>query len=320
MSLKEMRAVLADWLAAEMEKNENLVMLDADLGRANGTLGLRDKFPGRAFDVGIAEQNMASVAAGMASYGFIPFIGTFCPFATRRICDQLAVSVCYAGMNVKIIGTDPGVAAELNGATHMSVEDIGVLRSIPNMVIVEPVDGVQLEAALPKIVEYNGPVYIRLFRKPMEPVFDAASYQFDLFSADTLREGNDVSLFASGLTVPEALKAAVRLEREGISAEVINIHTIKPLDTDAVIRSVRKTGAAVTCENHNVIGGLGSAVAEALCREHPTPLRAIGFQDRFGEVGALPYLMEVIGLTAEHIGKAAKEVLSLNKKAGGNTL
>ncbi|MCL2035229.1 MAG: transketolase family protein [Oscillospiraceae bacterium] len=314
MSVKEMRAIYGEWLAAEMKKNENIVVIDADLARANGTLSLRDKFPGRSFDVGVAESNMASVAAGMASYGYIPFIGTFCPFATRRICDQIAISIAYAGMNVKIVGTDPGVSAEMNGGTHLSVEDVGVLRSIPGMVIFEPVDGVQLKSALPQIAAYEGPVYMRLFRKVMQPVFDEASYKFDLFKADVLREGKDISLFASGLMLPEALKATKMLAADGISAEVVNIHTIKPLDTETVLRSVRKTGVAVTCENHNVIGGLGSAVAETLCREYPAPMRMVGIQDRFGVVGTLPYLMEKMSLTAENIYTAAIEAVKLKKQ------
>lgn len=162
---KEMRAVLADQLLEMMHHDPDIVVLDADLAKANGTLKLRDTYPERAFDVGIAEQNMASIAAGLSSYGFVPFIGSFTPFATRRICDQIAISICYAKQNVKIIGSDPGITAELNGGTHMSVEDIGVLRSIPGILIFEPVDAVQLAQALPQIVEYPGPVYIRLFRK-----------------------------------------------------------------------------------------------------------------------------------------------------------
>ena len=310
MADKEMRAVLAEGLTAMMQANENIVVIDADLARANGTLALHNIFPDRAFDVGIAEQNMASVAAGMASYGFIPFIGSFCPFATRRICDQIAISISYTKSNVKIIGTDPGATAEVNGGTHMSVEDIGVIRSIPGIVIFEPVDNVQLAAALPQIVDYNGPVYLRLFRKVIANVFDPANFQFDLFGSNTIKEGEDVTVFASGIMVHESLKAVQELEKQGVSAELINIHTIKPIDAKTIVASAKKTRAVVTAENHNVVGGLGSAVAEVLSRECPTVQSYVGIPDRFGEVGMLPYLLETFGMTSEHIVAAALDAIA----------
>jgi transketolase len=287
----EMRAVFAQGLAALMAADERVVLVDADLGRANGTLGIKQKFPDRAFNVGVAEQNMASVAAGLASYGFIPFINSFAPFASRRICDQITISIAYAERNVKIVGTDPGIAAELNGCTHMSMEDVGVLRSIPGMVIFEPVDAMQMAKALPEIVAYDGPVYIRLFRKLTPAVF-GEDYAFSLFKADLLREGTDITLFATGIMVTAALAAAERLSGRGISAEVINPHTLKPLDAETVVRSVRKTGAAVTCENHNIIGGLRSAVAEVISETYPVPLLAVGVRDHFGQVAKAPYLLE----------------------------
>lgn len=304
----EMRQVLCDVIDELMAKDERIVVIDSDLARANGTLPLRDKYPERAFDIGIAEQNMAAFAAGMAAYGFVPFIGSFTAFATRRICDQIAISITYAKRNVKIIGSDPGISAELNGGTHMSMEDIGVLRSIPNMVIFEPVDAVQLAKSLPKITEYDGPVYIRLFRKPAPIVFKD-DYEFELFKADMIKEGNDVSLFASGIMVNEAIKAAELLKAQGIDAEIINIHTIKPVDREAIIKSARKTGAVVTCENHNVIGGLKSAVSEVLIEECPVPLKGIGVQDHFGEVAKMDYLMKKYRMTAEDIATAAVEVI-----------
>lgn len=304
----EMRAVFAQELAKLMRENENICCLDADLAKANGTIGLRKEFPARAFDVGIAEQNMASVAAGMASYGFIPFIGSFTAFATRRICDQLTISVAYAKQNVKIIGSDPGVSAELNGGTHMSFEDMAVLRSIPGMLLFEPVDAMQLAKALPQVVAHEGPVYIRMFRKVAPAVF-GEDYTFDLYKADTLVEGFDVSIFASGIMVRQALEAETRLREKGIRAEVINLHTWKPLDEAAVVSSVRKTGCAVTCENHNVIGGLYSAVSEVLSREYPAPVEAIGIQDHFGEVGKMDFLLEKYYLRAEDIVSAAEKAL-----------
>ncbi len=303
----EMRAVYAECLAKLMEQDRHVVVLDADLAKASGTRGLYERFPEQMFDCGVAEQNMASIAAGLASYGFKPWIESFTPFATRRICDQIAVSIAYAGMNVKIVGTDPGIAAELNGGTHMSMEDIGVVRSIPGMVIFEPVDEVQLRAAMPVLNEYPGCVYMRLFRKETPRVF-GEDYRFGLFRADVLREGTDLTVAVSGMLTPDALEAADQLAQEGIRAEVINIHTIKPVDAEALRRSARKTGAVLTVENHSVIGGLFSAVSEALAQEK-IPVGAVGVRDRFGEVGRLPYLKETMGLTAENIVRRAKELL-----------
>lgn len=303
----EMRAVYAECMAKLMENDRHVCILDADLAKASGTRALYERFPRQMFDCGIAEQNMASVAAGLASYGFKPYIESFTPFATRRICDQIAISIAYAGMNVKVVGTDPGIAAELNGGTHMSMEDIGVLRSIPGVVIFEPVDNNQLRAALPVINDYNGCVYIRMFRKETPDVFPA-DYAFELFKADMLREGGDISVFVSGFLTKDVLNAAEALSAEGISCEVINIHTIKPIDREAVIASARKTGKVLTVENHNVIGGLHSAVTEALATEC-VPVHAIGVPDRFGEVGKLPYLRQVMGFTEENIADKIREIL-----------
>ena len=305
----EMRAVYAACLAELMEKDRHVVILDADLGKASGTLSLRAKFPEQSFDCGVAEQNMASIAAGLSSYGFKPWIESFTPFATRRICDQVAISISYAKRNVKIVGTDPGISAELNGGTHMSMEDIGVIRSIPDMVIFEPVDEVQLRAAMPVLNDYDGPVYIRLFRKQLPAVF-AEGYKFDLFKADTIKEGKDLTIFVSGFVTADVVEAAKKLSEEGIDAEIVNVHTIKPIDRETVVASARKTGTVLTVENHNVIGGLQSAVLEALAAEK-IPVCAVGIEDRFGEVGKLPYLREVTGLTVENIIAGAKKALSL---------
>lgn len=309
----EMRQMLCQCLDQMMAENENIVVIDADLAKPNGTFPLRKKYPDRAFDVGIAEQNMASIAAGMSSYGFIPFITSFTPFASRRICDQIAISIAYAKQNVKIIGSDPGIAAEFNGGTHMSMEDIGVLRSIPELVIFEPVDTVQLQQALPQIVAHNGPVYIRMFRKAIDDVFTAPDYRFDLFTADYLKKGKDVTVFCSGIMVQETLKANVLFQKAGIDAEIVNIHTIKPIDRKVVVESAKKTGAVVVAENHNVIGGLNSAVCEVLMQEYPVPLRAVGVQDRFGQVGKMPFLKKEYRMTAEDIAKAAQEVMALKR-------
>ena len=305
----EMRAVYAGCLAELMEQDRHVCVLDADLAKASGTRGLYERFPKQMFDCGVAEQNMASIAAGLASYGFKPWIESFTPFATRRICDQVAISIAYAGMNVKIVGTDPGISAELNGGTHMSMEDVGVLRSIPGMVIFEPVDSVQLRAAMPVLNAYEGCVYMRLFRKELPDVF-GEDYRFELFKADVLKEGGDVSIFVSGFLTKDVLTAEQELAAAGIDAEIINVHTIKPIDRETVLASARKTGAVLTVENHNVIGGLHSAVLEALAEEK-LPVCAVGVQDRFGEVGKMPYLREAMGLTVENIVATAKKAVSL---------
>ena len=303
----EMRAMYAQCLGELMERDEKLVLLDADLSKACGTFPLRKRFPDRIYDCGVAEQNMISIAAGLASYGYKPWAESFAPFATRRVCDQIAISVCYAKRNVKIVGTDPGIAAELNGGTHMSLEDMGVVRSIPGLVIFEPTDTVQLKAAMPVLHAYEGPVYMRMNRKEFPTVFPEG-YRFDLFKADLLRAGTDVTILAVGLMVSESLQAAEALAAEGISCEVINVHTIKPIDRETILASAQKTGVIVTAENHNVIGGLRSAVLEALAHD-PVPVWGVGAEDRFGEVGKLPYLKKALGLNAAHLAAVVREAV-----------
>lgn len=306
----EMRKLLALELEKQMKVNENIVVLNADLARPNGFENLSINYPERVINVGIAEQNMACIAAGMSSYGFIPFICTFTPFATRRICDQIAVSICYAEQNVKIIGTDPGISAEFNGGTHMSVEDIGVLRSIPNILIFEPVDNIQLKSMLPQIIEYKGPVYIRMFRKQTTDIFKEGD-KFDLFKCKKIKEGKDLTIFCSGIMVEESLKAEEIFQKKGINAEIINVHTMKPIDKETIISSVKKTGAAVTVENHNIIGGLYSAIAEVTSENFPVPIKAVGIKDKFGQVGKIPYLKSVYKMESDDIVRAGNEVLKL---------
>lgn len=308
----EMRVLLAEKLKGMMAKDDRVVVLDADLAKASGTWALRKDFPDRAIDVGIAEQNMVSIAAGLSSYGFKAYVSSFSPFITRRVCDQITLSVAYAKQNVKFIGTDPGICAEINGGTHMGMEDIAVMRGISSMVIFEPVDLVQLEQAIPQIDAYYGPVYIRLFRKAIDNVF-ADGYKFDLFKADKIKEGKDVTIFCSGIMVQESMKALDLLKEKGIDAEIINVHTIKPIDVQTVVESVRKTGCAVSCENHNVIGGLYSALSEVLIREYPVPMLPIAVMDKFGEVGKLPYLKSVYNLTAQDIVSACEKAIALKK-------
>lgn len=308
----EMRKVFSAEMEKWMEKNDKIIYFDADLAKGIGTLNLHKKFPGRAINTGIAEQNMTAIAAGMSSYGFIPFITSFTPFATRRACDQIAISCLYAQQNVKIVGSDPGISAQTNGGTHMSMEDIGVVRSIPNIVIFEPCDNTELVKALPQIIDYKGTMYIRLWRKELPPVY-SDDYEFDLFKASIVREGKDVTLYSSGYMVSQALKAAELLKKEGIDAEVINVHTIKPVDADTVVASAKKTGAAVTLDNHNVIGGLGSAVMEVLAQNYPIPVETIGVRDRFGQVGLLDFLEQEYGMTPEDITAAAKRAVARKK-------
>lgn len=304
----EMRAVLCNALKERMAKDKRIIVIDADLAKANGTHSLRKDFPDRALDVGIQEANMQSIAAGLSTYGFIPFTTTFAPFATRRALDQIMLSCAYAKQNVRIIGSDPGISAELNGGTHMGNEDVAALRAIPDICIFEPVDAIQFEKAFDQIVEYKGVMYIRMFRKAIDDVFDE-NYKFDLFKADTLKEGKDISIFASGIMVQESIKALELLKEKGIDAELINIHTIKPIDKEAVLKSAKKTGHVLVCENHNVIGGLGSAVAEILSENYPVKMARIGVQDKFGEVGKLPYLKEVYKMRDVDIVEKAIELL-----------
>jgi len=310
----EMRQVFAAEMEKHMAENKNIVILDADLSKACGTFPLRAKFSDRVFEVGVAEQNMASIAAGMSSYGFLPFIFSFTPFASRRIIDQVAISCLYAKQNVKIVGADPGVAAEYNGGTHMSMEDIGLMRAIPGSVVFEPVDAVQLAAALPQIIAYPGTMYIRLWRKKAEPVF-GEGYTFDLFKADVLKEGKDVSIFVTGLMTQHALKAAEGIKAAGIDAEIVNIHTIKPLDGQTILKSITKTKAAVVCENGNVCGGLCEAIAGFAAVNFPVPMEFVAISDRFGQVGKLNFLVEEYNLRLEDIVEAAKKAAARKVKS-----
>lgn len=307
-----LRETYVDLLIEQAAKDERIVLLEADLSKAAGTGRFKEAYPDRLINVGIAEANMVGVAAGMSAMGKIPFTHTFTAFATRRCCDQVTLSVAYAGLNVKLMGSDPGVTAELNGGTHMSMEDISIMRNIPGMTIFEPVDSAQLRKIFPQIVLAAGPVYIRLLRRNAVKVFDD-SKDFTLGKGTLIKEGCDVTIFSSGIMVAESIKAADILKSEGIDAEVINIHTVKPLDTEMVTESARKTGAVVTAENHSVIGGLGSAVSEALSETYPVPVRRVGINDHFGEVGLTDFLMEKYGLTAAHIVEEAKMAIAMKK-------
>lgn len=308
-----LRETYVDCLLDAAAKDERIVLLEADLSKAAGTGRFKQTYPDRLVNVGIAEANMVGVAAGMSAMGKIPFTHTFTAFATRRCCDQVTLSVAYAGLNVKLMGSDPGVTAELNGGTHMSMEDVAIMRNIPGMTIYEPVDSVQLRAIFPQIVEAPGPVYIRLLRRNAVKVYEEGT-EFTLGKGTMLKEGSDVTIIASGILVAEAVKAAEALKAEGIDAEVINIHTIKPLDEAMVLASAKKTGAVVTAENHNIIGALGGAVSEFLSENYPVPVVKVGVKDHFGEVGSTDFLMDKYGLRAANIVEAARKAVSMKNR------
>lgn len=309
---REIRQALANTLVDIAKKDDRIVLLEADLMSCHATKCFKEAFPDRFINVGIAEANLIGVAAGLATFGKIPFAYSFAPFATRRCYDQIFISVAYSHLNVKIIGTEPGVAAEANGGTHMPFEDMAIMRAIPQMVCFEPTDATMMEKALPQIIDYDGAVYTRLFRKKAEKIYDD-SLDFKLGKAIELKDGSDVTLIASGIMVDRALKAADILAEAGVSAKVVNMHTWKPIDVDAIKDAAAKTGAIVTCENHNIFGGLGSAVAEVAVQNCPVPMKMVGIKDEFGQVGKNAYLSEVYGITVQDIVNAAKEVIKLKK-------
>ncbi len=299
---------------AEFGEKYDFVVFDADLAAATKTGVFKKKFPERFFDCGIAEGNMVTVAAGIASTGKIPFVSTFAMFAAGRAFEQVRNSVGYPHLNVKIGATHAGITVGEDGATHQCLEDIGTMRTIPGMVIINPADAVEARAAVEAAIKYEGPVYLRFGRLAV-PVFnDPASYKFELGKGIELCDGKDVTIIATGIMVDMAVKAAEALKAEGISARVINIHTIKPIDREIIVKAAKETGAIVTAEEHNVIGGLGSAVAEVVCEEHPVPVVRVGVEDQFGRSGKVPALLELYGLTPENIAAKAKKAIVL--KAG----
>lgn len=291
--------------------NDKIVVLDADLAAATKTGMFKKAYPDRFFDSGIAESNMMGVAAGLATTGYTVFASTFAMFAAGRAYEQVRNSIAYPHLNVKIGATHAGISVGEDGASHQCCEDIALMRVIPGMVIINPADDVEARAAVFAAAEYEGPVYMRFGRLAVPRIFDE-SYKFELGKAATLREGSDVTIIATGLMVNEAIEAAKALADEGISAEVINIHTIKPLDKEAVIRSAAKTGAVVTAEEHSIIGGLGGAVAEALCESgKPVPVVRLGVNDVFGRSGPAVELLHIYGLDAQNIVAKAKQAIAL---------
>lgn len=298
---------------AEFGEKYDMIVLDADLSKSTKTDTFKKKFPERFFNMGIAEANMMSTAAGLAACGKIVFASTFAMFAAGRAFEQVRNSIGYTNLNVKIGATHAGLSVGEDGASHQCLEDIGLMRTIPNMVIINPADATESILAVEAAIKHNGPVYLRFGRLAVPDLFDRATYQFELGKGVQLENGSDVTIIATGLMVPEALEAKKLLAEEGISARVINIHTIKPIDKDIIIKAAKETGAIVTAEEHNIIGGLGSAVAEVLVENYPVPMKRVGTEDKFGKSGKPNILLEEYGLTAKNIAEQAKNVMKLKK-------
>lgn len=289
--------------------NKDIVVLDADLSGSTKTGDFAKEFPERFINVGIAEQNLIGTAAGLATTGKIPFASSFAMFAAGRAFEIIRNSVAYPKLNVKIAATHAGLTVGEDGASHQALEDISIMRTIPNMVVLNPADGVETKAAIKKAAEYKGPVYIRLGRSKVPVIFDEESYEFEIGKGIKLREGTDVTIIATGIMVSLAMEAAEILKKEGLEARVINMHTIKPIDKDIILEAARETRAIVTAEEHNIIGGLGSAVAEVLVESYPTVMERVGVMDTFGESGSGDELLKKYGLTAENIAVAARKAI-----------
>lgn len=287
--------------------NDKIVVLDADLAGATKTAMFKKAFPDRFFDCGIAESNMAGIAAGLATTGMIPFMSSFAMFAAGRAFEQVRNSIGYPQLNVKIGATHAGISVGEDGATHQCNEDIALMRTIPGMVVLCPSDDVEAKAAVAAAVEHDGPVYLRFGRLAVPVINDNPDYKFELGKGIVLKEGTDVTLVATGLTVAPTLEAAALLEKEGISAKVINIHTIKPLDEELIIQAAKQTGKVITIEEHSVIGGLGGAVCETLSEKCPVPVKRIGINDEFGQSGPAVGLLHYYKLDAEGIYQQVKE-------------
>ncbi|ABK61598.1 transketolase family protein [Clostridium novyi] len=292
-------------------ENPNVVVFDADLSKSTKTADFKNVCPERHFNMGIAEANMMNVAAGFATCGKIPFASTFAVFASGRAFEQIRNTICYPKLNVKVCATHAGITVGEDGASHQSVEDISLMRSIPNMTVINPSDAVETEAVIRAIAEFNGPCYVRLGRAAVETINDNPEYKFEIGKGITLREGKDATIIATGIMVEAALEAYNMLAEEGIKVKVVNIHTIKPIDTELIVKSAEETGVLITAEEHSVIGGLGSAVCEVVSENHPVPVMRVGVKDTFGESGKPAELLKAYGLTAEDIVKAVKKGISL---------
>ncbi len=303
-----MRDVYCQALMQEAENNPKIVAVDADVMHSLGTLEFHRRYPDRSINCGIQEANAVGVSAGLSVTGFIPFFHTFSTFATRRVYDQVFLSCAYSGLNVKIIGGDAGVTTAVNGGTHMPFEDMGIMRNIPGMTVLEPTDSTMLKRLIPQMADHYGNCYMRMCRRNMMKIYENES-EFEIGKAAVLKEGSDVTVIANGIMVYEALKAFEMLRDRGISARIVDMFTIKPIDVSCIVESAEKTGAVVTAENHNIINGLGSAVSEVLSERCPVPLERVGVQDEFGEVGDQQYLMSRFCLTADEICKKVKKAI-----------
>lgn len=301
-------------LAAVADKYPELVVFEADLAGATMSKYFQAACPERFFDMGIAEADMVGVAAGMSTCGFKPFVNSFAMFSAGRAWEQVRNSVCYPGLNVKVIGSHGGLSVGEDGATHQCIEDFAIMRVIPGMTVLCPCDGYEMQQAVEALINYDGPAYMRLGRLAVETVTDTIpGYKFEIGKGIVLKDGTDVTIIAVGMNVQMALKAAELLEADGISARVVDMHTIKPLDKELVLKCAKETGAIVTSEEANVIGGLGAAVSEFLSEEYPVPVVRHGVNDEFGRSGKAPAVLEAYGITAEGIAAKAKEAVA--KKA-----
>ena len=295
----------------ELADKHDYVVLDADLAEATKTVYFKKAYPERFFDCGIAEGNMMSTAAGLAAAGKIAFASSFAMFAAGRAFEQIRNSIGYPHLNVKIGATHAGITVGEDGATHQCLEDIALMRTIPGMVIVNPSDAVEARAAVETAINTYGPFYMRFGRYAVPVINDNPDYKFELGKGVLLKDGKDATVIATGLMVSMALEAAETLGAEGFDVGVINIHTIKPIDADIIAKAARETGAIVTAEEHNVIGGLGSAVAEVLCERCPVPMLRVGVEDKFGKSGKVPPLLEEYGLTADNIANKVRKVIKM---------
>ena len=305
--------VLADTLIDLVKEGLDIVTIENDL-RFTFTNRFGQAYPDRFIEAGIAEANSIGIASGMSEAGMIPVVHSLTPFITRRCYDQIVISIQYSGLHVKLIGTDPGIYSELNGGTHLSVEDVAIMRAIPGMLVLCPCDGNEMRLAVEALVNYEGPAYMRLGRLAVETVTDSIpGYKFELGKGATLRDGTDVTIIAVGMNVQMALAAAEKLAAEGISARVIDMHTIKPLDTELVLKAAKETGAIVTTEEANVLGGLGAAVAEYLGETYPIPVVRHGVNDEFGRSGKAPLVLDAYGINADGIAAKAKQAIAMKK-------
>ncbi|MFU7516567.1 transketolase family protein [Clostridium sp. HCS.1] len=300
-------------LAELANSNENIVVLDADLSKSTKTADFKAVCEERFFNMGIAEANMMGVAAGLSTCGKIPYVSTFAMFAAGRAFEQIRNSICYPKLNVKICATHAGLTVGEDGASHQAIEDLSLMRSIPNMTVICPADAVETTAAIKAISEYEGPCYVRLGRAAVNIINDESTYKFEIGKGVTLADGNDVTIIATGIMVDVALEAKEELKKDGINARVINIHTLKPIDKEILIKAAKATGAIVTVEEHNVIGGLGSAVSEVLSEEIPVPVLKVGVQDTFGESGLPDQLLKAYGLTTNNVIEKVKKAITLKK-------